>query len=343
LALYTDWEDVLTPGIGTGASELKATAPISVVIPTYNFGPFLARAIHSVLEQTCPVLEIIVVDDGSSDETRDVAASFGDRIRYIRQQNRGVSAARNRGIAETRGEWIGFLDADDWWMPHKNEKVQEFLHVHPEAVMIYHPNMVFYTDGRPQEFRRALEPDKLWPSLRHWNEISGGSSALVRRSLLLDLGGFNEKFSYGEDWDLWIRIAVRHRLHKISEPLSGVLFHDRNATNSHVLVADGSRQIVDALSNGLHGIERLLYRQRFLAFRSFDASLELRPLDSAAARRYLIRSLRDWPSPFYRPERWWALCLTLAGRLEEGEDLLATPRRDSRSFFRRWRTPSASR
>jgi glycosyltransferase involved in cell wall biosynthesis len=297
--------------------EARVPQPVrvSVVIPTYNYGHFLARAIDSVLDQTCPVFEIVVVDDGSQDNTREVAESFGNRVRYIFQENRGLSAARNTGIREARGEWVGLLDADDWWLPEKHQKVQELLGQCPDAVMIYHPSLLVAPDGR-QRVRPVLEPDALWPALRHENWISGGSSALLRRSVLLDLGGFDESLKSVEDWDMWVRVALRHPLHKLSQPLSGVWTHAASMTMNHARMAEATRQIVDkTLSDGLHGIQRILFRQRILARVAFDASVELRSIDRSQSHRYLYTSLADWPSPFFLPKRWWSLCLALAGRV----------------------------
>src|SRR6478735_6137584 len=99
--------------------------PVSVIIPTYNYGRFLRHALRSALDQTVTPLEIIVVDDGSTDETPDVVASFGEKVRYIRQENSGVCVARNRGVADSTGKLIAFLDADDIWEPEKLAKQRE--------------------------------------------------------------------------------------------------------------------------------------------------------------------------------------------------------------------------
>src|SRR5688572_22302626 len=100
---------------------------VSVVIPTYNYGRFIAVAIESILRQTRPPLEIIVVDDGSTDETASVVESFGDAVKYVRQENAGVCAARNRGAAESRGDVIAFLDSDDSWEPTALERQVPFF------------------------------------------------------------------------------------------------------------------------------------------------------------------------------------------------------------------------
>jgi len=290
---------------------------VSVVIPAHNYGRFLSRAINSILEQTLPVLEIIVVDDGSDDETREVAQGFGERIRYVYQEARGPSAARNAGIRMARGDWIGFLDADDWWLPEKNAKVQELLRQHPEAVMIYHPHILVSSKGTIG-MRRAAEPDALWPELLYENWISGGSSALMRRSVVLELGGFDESIRGVEDWDLWARVALCHRLHKIPEPLSGVWKHDGSSLsdNSARMAGEMRRLVGKTLVRGVHGFgRRLLYRRRTMARLAFDASLELRGQNRATSHRYLLQSLLDWPSPMYIPKRWWAACLAVTGRV----------------------------
>src|SRR5690348_13396065 len=105
---------------------------VSVVIPSYNSAQYVGAAIESVLVQTVPDVEILVVDDGSKDATREVVARYGDRARYLYQENAGVAVARNHGIRESSGEWIGFLDADDTWLPQKLERQLAALAAAPE-------------------------------------------------------------------------------------------------------------------------------------------------------------------------------------------------------------------
>src|SRR5262245_3344132 len=110
---------------------------VSAVIPTYNCARFLGDAIRSVLQQTVPVHEVIVVDDGSTDNARDVVETFGHRVRYVFQQNRGPSGSRNTGIAEATGDWIAFLDQDDLWLPHKNATQVRAIAEHPNCHLVY--------------------------------------------------------------------------------------------------------------------------------------------------------------------------------------------------------------
>lgn len=119
----------------------------SVIIPNYNNGGTLARAINSILNQTYPAYEIIVVDDGSTDDSHSVAESFGDRIRYIPQINSGVSAARNRGATEATGDWLAFLDADDYFYPNRLFVHAEWLERAPDSDFLLADQEVRSADG----------------------------------------------------------------------------------------------------------------------------------------------------------------------------------------------------
>ncbi|MEJ5260302.1 MAG: glycosyltransferase family A protein [Anaerohalosphaeraceae bacterium] len=192
---------------------------ISVIIPAYNNEQHLSRAIHSVLAQSRPADEIIVVDDGSTDRTAEVAAAFGDKIRCIRQDNRGPGAARNAGIQAASGEWIAFLDADDEWLPDKLALQTEQLQKHPQLQW----TCGNYIECLCQDGRRApalpeqrilavlnggqISPDylKTYPK-----DLTGHTDTmLIRRSVLQEAGGFSDLRRF-EDLDLWLRIAYRH-------------------------------------------------------------------------------------------------------------------------------------
>ncbi len=109
---------------------------ISAVIPTYNYGHFVTAAVRNVLAQTYRNLEVIVVDDGSKDNTRERLAPYLDRIRYVYQENQGPSAARNTGIRSATGEWVALLDSDDLWHPRKLELQVKYLQAHPEVGLL---------------------------------------------------------------------------------------------------------------------------------------------------------------------------------------------------------------
>jgi len=119
----------------------------SVIIPTYNRREFLKKAVDSVLSQTFKNFELIIVDDGSTDDTQSLLDWYQEsRIKYIYQKNHGVAHARNRGLEKTRGEWVAFLDSDDWWLPRKLERADEYINRFPEF-QIFHTKETWYRRG----------------------------------------------------------------------------------------------------------------------------------------------------------------------------------------------------
>jgi glycosyltransferase involved in cell wall biosynthesis len=134
---------------------------VTVIIPTYNYGRFVADAIASVLAQTYAVFEIVVVDDGSTDETEEVVKTFGERVRYIKQQNAGVSAARNAGIEVSSGDLIAFLDADDTWLPEKIEK-QVAKFAEDAEIGLVHCGMREFDDHTGETIELHLDGDEGW-------------------------------------------------------------------------------------------------------------------------------------------------------------------------------------
>lgn len=181
----------------------------SVVIPLYNKELSIQNTIKSVLEQTYQEFEIIVIDDGSTDNsTKQVKEISDSRIKIVQQRNQGVSAARNRGIKESRFEWIALLDGDDLWEPNHLEEVLKMMHKFPdEKVYVtsfkYSNNQAMYKHNRPSPifkienyFREALKEKLVWTSI-----------VVIHKSCVDVIGGFNIKLSRGEDLDLWERLA----------------------------------------------------------------------------------------------------------------------------------------
>lgn len=210
-------------------------ARVSAIITAYNSEAYIAQAIQSVLKQTRPVDEIVVVDDGSTDTTRRVVAEFADQgIKFIQQQNQGAGAARNKGIRETGGEFIAFLDADDMWLENKIQLQANYLLAHPRAALVsgfsrwwnVSRNTVHLSGkvpGNMETLRREI--------LVH-NVLGNPSMVMVRRSALADAGLFNENIRWGQDWELWQRLVERHDAWVIPEPLTVYRWHRDNL--SHV-------------------------------------------------------------------------------------------------------------
>ncbi len=197
------------------ASSPHPSAPegsVSVIIPAYNAEGFIADAIDSVLGQTLPPYEIIVVDDGSTDGTLDVVRRYGDRIRLLRQPNRGPAAARNLGLANARGEFVAFLDADDLWTPRNLELQVRRIAEDRRHVLSYGRVRPFVGEP-PPAFRRTEPTGDAWPegdvetSLIH-DTIWATCAVVARRDVLSRLGGFDEGLRIGEDYDLWLRCAA---------------------------------------------------------------------------------------------------------------------------------------
>lgn len=197
---------------------------VSVIIPTYNYARFVGQAIRSVLDQTFTDYEIIVVDDGSTDETPEVLAGFGSSIRVIRQKNKGGSAARNTGIAAARGKYIAFLDADDQWEPCKLEIQVEALERDPEVGIIF-SDIQHIVNGCPVHKRYLHERGYRYPASGHIfvNLLHEGfiftPTVIVSRAVLEDVGGFDTTLRNCEDVDLWFRIVERYRGIFIDRPL----------------------------------------------------------------------------------------------------------------------------
>lgn len=210
-------------------------ARVSAVITAYNSEAFIAEAINSVLKQSRVVDEIVVVDDGSTDGTRRVVAEFADQgIKFIQQHNLGAGAARNKGIRETSGEYIAFLDADDMWLEDKTRLQVAYLAAHPEVALVSGLsrwwNMAKDTvriSGKVPASMKALRRE----ILVH-NVIGNPSMNMVRRSALAEAGLFNEHIRWGQDWELWIRLIGRYEAAVIPEPVTVYRWHKQNL--SHV-------------------------------------------------------------------------------------------------------------
>ena len=193
---------------------------VSVVIPTYNRAGKLLRAISSVLYQTFTDSEVIVVDDGSDDGTADCLKPVTDHIKYIRHpDNMGVSASRNRGIKASRYPFIAFLDSDDYWLPRKLSTQMAFFEGNPEAVACQTEEIWIRKGFRVNPGKRHLKPsgEIFVPSLTLC--LVSPSAVVLKRSLLDEVGLFDEDLPACEDYDLWLRISCRYPIHLIPRPL----------------------------------------------------------------------------------------------------------------------------
>ena len=235
---------------------------ISAVIPAYNSAEFLKEAIDSILQQSCPVDEIIVVDDGSTDKTQQIAESFGNQITYIKQANQGPSAARNKGILAAEGDWIAFLDADDQWTANKIERQLTALKKEPslkliaadmseidplgtllvESVLAKHDLLERFRALNGSAVHNALA------SLVSKNFIPTGT-VLVEKAALIESNLFNPMIRFGEDLELWAKIACNHPIACLPEVMMLRRQHDNNATQNSLAMLEDLIKVMQSIKS----------------------------------------------------------------------------------------------
>ena len=198
----------------------KAIEEISVIIPTYNRCDLLKRAINSVIKQTITPKEIIIVDNGSTDQTYQMVSSLFPEINYFIEKKRGVSAARNKGILESKSKWIAFLDSDDAWKPTKLEKQMEFSIFNQDKYRIIHTDETWY---RNKKFLNQLKKHKKSGGNIFKNSLQlcciSPSSVVLKKQIFYDYGLFDEKLEVCEDYDMWIRITAKEEVGFLDSPL----------------------------------------------------------------------------------------------------------------------------
>ncbi len=302
---------------------------ISAVIPAYNAAAFIRRTIDSILTQSLQPEEIIVVDDGSTDDTKSVVDAYGGKVRCIRQDNAGDGPARNTGVAAAKGEWIAFLDHDDEWLPHKLERQMTLLDRHSDLCWC---GTNFYracgqrrtAAGNTRTLRTVMGTREYFEDFFDAVAVKGctlvTTTMLVHRSVFDDVGIFETGWPLAADFDMWWRIAYRHpRLGYIPEPLALMNLGDLDPT--------GIRRHL----RGKRGDEaRRLVRKHLELSRQERAEERFYPMarkvlhESLAATLYhgfksdARETVRDFPQFFRRYERWGAYVLTTCPPLTVG-------------------------
>ena len=205
---------------------------VSVIIPTYNRGHLVERAVNSALKQTYQHLEVIVVDDGSTDNTKDVMKRLeNERVKYIREEkNHGACHARNLGIQASQGEYISFLDSDDYWCGDKLEEELNYLCSKKADVVVC--NYWIERNGDKEQKIVNGKGDTLeYKDLLYENSVTTGA-LLVKKDILLKIGGFDELMPRYQDWDLILRLAKEYSVYYLDKPLLTLCFQENSITNS---------------------------------------------------------------------------------------------------------------
>lgn len=280
---------------------------IAVVIPAYNLASYLPEAIESVLAQTLPSdrLDVIVIDDGSTDASAAVASRYAPRVRCIRQSNRGLPATRNRGIRETTARYVAFLDADDRLLPNKLADEFAVLETQPSVDIVYSGWHYIDDSGRrlPQQGWSREQGDLLHRLLL--GNVIHPHAALVRRDVLEASGGFDETLTSVEDWDLWIRLSAAGARWRLV---------DRAALEYRVRNDGMHANPGRMLSNRLRVLEK--------AFAALSHRPDLAHLWALARRNAYLEGACDWARSGDGPRSRDAMIAAV----REASDFLTTPR-----------------
>jgi glycosyltransferase involved in cell wall biosynthesis len=278
---------------------------VSVIVPTYNYAHFVTEAVDSALAQGYPQHEIIVVDDGSTDDTRAALARYGDRVRYLYQANQGLSAARNTGIRAAEGEYVALLDADDAWHPRKLELQVAYLRDHPEIGLV---GASLFTeralcwpdlDALPRRPAETFGLDRLIGKMRF-----APSSALIRRACLDEVGLFDPTLRCVEDRDMWVRFATRFRVAMLQLPLLWYRQHPASLSTRAARMEETELRVLRKAFAEVPGLRgRWLLRRKTFSQAAFaSAQVYAGGGHSWQALRRSLRSFLLWPVPYRRDE-----------------------------------------
>ena len=283
---------------------------VSIIIPTYNCARYIGRALDSVCAQTYKDYEILLVDDGSTDDTKDVSMQYGRKVTYLYQQNRGVSAARNHAILKANGELFAYLDADDMWYPEKLERQVAFLDVHQECGMVHSEMSVINEQDEILHLRFYEETKRSVPQGHCVQQLLMRChiqtlTVLERRSSFDLVGGFDERLPIAQDYLHWIMIAAEGQaLGYLAEPLGKYRWRTGSLIGNHPRLLEDYVRICDILLHekpiaARHGEECA----DILRARSYKVQRELAYLDriegrNESARRRLASLIKKRPSQF---------------------------------------------
>lgn len=297
---------------------------VSVIVPTYNYGRFIGQTLDSLRAQTYAAWECVVVDDGSTDDTEDTVArvsAVDARVRYVRQANQRQAVAKNTGLAEARGKYVQFLDADDLLEPLKLERQVEFLEANPAADIVYGGARYFHSERPGERLYGMFGEDAPWmPELSGAGKtiilplvrmnIMAINAALVRREAIDDVGPFDPVLPPVEDWDYWLRCALKGKRFEFRDfegALALVRAHEASTSRQHAsaLVAwRGLRAKIDTLTEDA---EILFLNQEMKS--QLEAALGIEAVAAGSrlsAARQFARAARMCPRP--KGSLKWMLC-----------------------------------
>lgn len=251
----------------------KTSEPLlSVVIPTYNRADYITQTIESVLQQTYENIEIIVIDDGSTDDTADVVLRFGRKVRYVRQENAERGASRNHGLRLANGDYIAFLDSDDLWLPGKAAVGIQFLHGRPAVGLICTDAIEIDGEGKERRILRAGGLSGKVTGKLLQNNFVIMPTHIARASVVRQIGGFREEreLSGSEDWEMWVRLSLIADIAYVPEVTAKYRVHTANTMSS----AAGMQRSMGRAAALFHRSEQLARSHR-KSLRKMDANVAL--------------------------------------------------------------------
>lgn len=289
---------------------------VSVIVPTYNGARYIAETLESIFSQTYKNIEIIVVNDGSTDETGKVLNPYKERIQYISQENRGIPAARNRAIRNANGKYIALLDHDDLWLPEKIELQVKLLEENDEYGFV-HCNWFFFseTDSKVRTFHKSVPPTGyVFPQLFMRNFI-GCLTMLMRMECIEKSGDFDERHAGCDDYDLWLRVARHFKGAYIDKILAGHRRHASNYSHDRVRATESliyvCKKILQLFPSAVDEIGREAVSRRFLDLWEDLWDLGHEHLDCFELltarycfKRALVHSPRSWSDYAYYLSTW---------------------------------------
>lgn len=270
---------------------------VTTIIPAYNAADFIREAVDSALAQTHTDHEIIVVDDGSKDNTGSILATYGDRIRVLKQTNAGHVAARNNAAKMASSEWLAFLDADDAWLPSKLEK--QLAIARGDVGMVYTDRKNFGATERVSE--RASSQTVLWDGDLFEKLLLGNfvtvSSVIIRKDWFEQLGGFDPTLLVCEDWDLWLRFSAQGGMAGVvHEPLTCYRWHGASMTNNQTRMCEGRLKVLERALGSPRGnqvAKRIHNKAKAMVWKC--SAWYATPWHKSTAVKWYAKSALYWP------------------------------------------------
>ena len=274
---------------------------ISVIIPTYNCEKYISEAINSALYQTYTDYEIIVIDDGSTDNTRGIIENIYPQVRYFYLPNQGAASARNYGIRRARGAFIAFLDADDLWLPEKLEKQLKVFNADQELMLVFTEHLGVDTTGFRETIflkKERLMKGDIVKNIFFYSHVAL-PTVMVRRQVFQEIGYFDEQLNVAEDDNLWMRIALKFRIHLLDEVLVHCRFTENSLSRTAINLFDGGLKNIDLIETKYPDLKKRLgkanIRRKKSDIYSFYGYFFFSECNYEMSRRYLIKSITYYP------------------------------------------------